>query len=97
MLNISTMKTGQLTLARLSNTGDRYTMHMTTGTATLRAWEEAGWDQPAPQLPSLEVKLDVPVEEFTQDISGQHYIIAYGDHLQTLRDFCYLKNIAIKI
>lgn len=97
MLNISTMKTGRLTLARLSNTGDKYTMHMTTGTATLRSWEEAGWDQPAPQLPSLEVELDVPVEEFTQNISGQHYIIAYGDHLQTLSDFCYLKNIAISI
>ncbi|MBE9601886.1 hypothetical protein [Pedobacter sp. MC2016-24] len=95
MLNISTMKIGQLTLARLSNTGGRYTMHMTTGMATLRAWEEAGWDQPAPQLPSLEVELDVPVEEFTQNISGQHYIIAYGDHLRTLSDFCYLKNIAV--
>jgi hypothetical protein len=50
---------------------------------------------PAPQLPSLEVFLDVPMDDFTQKISGQHYIIAYGDHGQILKDFCYLKDIDI--
>ncbi len=95
LLNISSMKTGRLTMARLSNIGDRYTMHICTGDGKLLSWEEAGWDSPAPQLPSLEIFLDTPVEEFAQKISGQHYIIAYGDHLQILRDFCYLKNIKI--
>jgi len=95
LLNISTMKTGKLTLARLSNVGVDYTMHIATGEGQLKSWEEAGWDYPAPQLPSLEIFLDVPVEEFTQKISGQHYIIAYGDHAQAMRDFCYLKNISV--
>jgi L-arabinose isomerase len=95
LLNISTLKTGRLTLARLSNTGDQYVMHICTGEGKLKSWEEAGWDYPAPQLPSLEIFLDVPVEDFTQKISGQHYIIAYGDHLQSLKDFCYLKNITV--
>lgn len=95
LLNISTMKTGRLTMARLSNTGDRYTMHICTGEGKLKSWEEAGWDFPAPQLPSLEIFLDSPIEEFAQKISGQHYIIAYGDHSQTLRDFCYLKDIKV--
>lgn len=93
LLNISAMKTGPLTIVRLSNRGDQYLMHVCTGTAKLRAWEEAGWEQPAPQLPSLEVFLDKPVAEFAQHITGQHYIIAYGDHTRVLRDFCYLKNI----
>ena len=93
LLNISTMKTGKLTIVRLSNTGDRYTMHICTGEGKLKAWEEAGWDYPAPQLPSLEIFLDAPVEDFAQKISGQHYIIAYGDHSQALRDFCFIKNI----
>jgi L-fucose isomerase-like protein len=93
LLNISTMKTGRLTLARLSNTGERYTMHICGGEGKLKSWEEAGWDYPAPQLPSLEIFTDTPVEEFAQNISGQHYIIAYGDHTQALRDFCYLKDI----
>ena len=95
LLNISRVKTGRLTLARLSNTGSQYTMHICTGEGKLKVWEEAGWDDPAPQLPSLEVFLDVPREEFTQKISGQHYMIAYGDHRQALKDFCYLKDIRV--
>ena len=95
LLNISTMKTGKLTMARLSNTGSKYTMHICTGEGKLKSWEEAGWDYPAPQLPSLEIFLDSPVEEFTQKISGQHYIIAYGDHTQALRDYCYLTDIKV--
>ncbi len=95
LLNVSVMKTGKLTLARLSNAGNEYTMHICTGEGKLKSWEEAGWDFPAPQLPSLEIFLDIPVEEFAQHISGQHYIIAYGDHTETLKDFCYLKNIKL--
>ena len=82
-------------MARLSNSADQYTMHIVTGEAKLKAWEEAGWDQPAPQLPSLEIFLDSPVEDFAQNISGQHYIIAYGDCSNALKDFCFLKNINI--
>ncbi len=95
LLNVSTMKTGRLTMARLSNTGDRYTMHICGGEGKLKSWEEAGWDAPAPQLPSLEIFTDSPVEDFVQNISGQHYMIAYGDHSQALRDFCYLKDIDV--
>lgn len=95
LLNVSTMKTGRLTMVRLSNKGDQYTMHICTGEGKLKSWEEAGWDYPAPQLPSLEIFTDSPVEDFIQKISGQHYIIAYGDHAQTLRDFCYLKEIKV--
>jgi L-arabinose isomerase len=95
LLNISTLKTGKLTLARLSNRGDKYTMHICTGEGKLKSWEEAGWDHPAPQLPSLEIFLDTPVEDFAQKVSGQHYIIAYGNHLQALCDFCYLEGISV--
>jgi L-fucose isomerase-like protein len=95
LLNISAVKTGPLTIARLSNTADQYTMHICTGEGRFRSWEEAGWDQPAPQLPSLEIFLDTPVEAFAQKISGQHYILVYGDHVQKIADFCYLKNIKV--
>jgi L-fucose isomerase-like protein len=95
LLNISTIKTGRLTLARLTNTGDKYTMHICTGEGKLKAWEEAGWDYPAPQLPSLDIHLDVPVDGFAQKVAGQHYIIAYGDHTGVLKDYCYLKNIEV--
>lgn len=95
LLNISALKTGKLTLARLTNTGNKYTMHISTGEGKLKAWEEAGWDYPAPQLPSLDIYLDVPVDDFAQKVAGQHYIIAYGNHTGVLKEFCYLKDIEI--
>lgn len=95
LLNISKLRTGNITLARLSNTGDRYTMHLCLGEGKLKSWEEVGWDHPSPQLPSLEIFLNVPMEDFTQKISGQHYIIAYGDYGESLKNFCYLNEIEI--
>jgi hypothetical protein len=95
LLNISTMKTGKLTMARLSNTGSKYSMHICTGEGKLKSWEESGWDYPAPQLPSLDIFLDVPVSDFSQKITGQHYIIVYGNHTQALKDYCYLTDIEV--
>lgn len=84
-----------MTLARLANTGNHYSMHIITGTAKPVTWEEAGWEQPAPQLPSFELTLDQPVDDFSEKVSGQHYIVAYGDQTGVLKDFCYLKNINV--
>jgi L-fucose isomerase-like protein len=96
VLNISRVKTGRVTLCRLASRGDRYRMHIVTGEAVpARSWEEAGWDQPAPQLPGLEVVLDGPVEDFAQKVLGQHYIIAHGDHRSQLIDFCRLLGIDV--
>ena len=95
LLNISEVKTGRMTLARLANTGNHYTMHIVTGTAKPVKWEEAGWEQPAPQLPSFELTLDRPLDDFSEKVSGQHYIVAYGDQTGLLKDFCYLKNINV--
>ena len=94
MLSVSKLKTGRVTLCRLTSTGDRYQLHMVTGEAVApRAWEEAGWDPPAPQLPSLEIVLDTPVEQFAQNVMGQHYILAYGDRAEALRDLCGILGI----
>lgn len=96
LLNISKIKTGKVTLCRLASRGDAYRMHIATGEAvTPRKWEEAGWDQPAPQLPGLEILLDTPVEEFTQKVLGQHYILAYGDYRKPLMDLCWLLGISV--
>ena len=53
VLNVSTLKTGRVTLCRLASRGDHYRMHIVSGEAvTPRPWEEAGWAPPAPQLPA---------------------------------------------
>lgn len=59
------------------------------------SWEECGWAPPAPQLPSLEVTLSIPVPEFAQKVSSQHIIVSYGDQTQELKDLCYLLGIEI--
>jgi len=96
ILNVSKVKTGRVTLCRLTAAGDRYAMHVVTGQAVSpRAWEECGWAPPAPRLPSLEVILDVPVEDFAQKVLSQHYIIAYGDVTGEISELCRLLHIEV--
>jgi len=94
ILNISKVKTGKVTLARLGYSNNDYIMHVVTGMAVEpRSWEEVGWEPPAPQLPSLEVILDTPVDDFAQQVMGQHYIVTYGDNTEVLKDICKLMDI----
>lgn len=97
LLNISKVKPGYVTCARLVYLKGTYKMHVYTAEAkTPPAWNEFGWDDPAPQLPSLEVYPDsCTVEEFAQKVSGQHVIIAYGNYVEHLRDFCKMMNIEL--
>ncbi len=96
LLNVSRVKTGRVTLARLTYTGNRYGMHIATGEArSPRKWEEAGWAPPAPQLPSLEIVLDGPIDDFIQKVLGQHYILSYGDHREALVDLCNLLGVEV--
>jgi len=96
LLNVSKVKTGKVTLCRLTSSGDRYSMHVVTGEAVApRKWEEVGWEPPAPALPSLEVVLDSPVEEFAKKVMSQHYIVLYGDQRDILADFCGLTGVSM--
>ena len=81
LLNVSKAKTGYVTCARLVYLKGKYKMHVYTAEAKAPpAWNEFGWDDPAPQLPSLEVFPDsCTVEEFAQNVSCQHVIVAYGN------------------
>ena len=96
VMNVSKVRTGRVTLCRLGYRGEQYRMHIITGEAVApRKWEEAGWEQPAPQLPGLEVILDTPVDDFAQKILGQHYILAYGDQRAQLVDLCRLLGVEV--
>ena len=97
LLNVSKVKTGYVTCARLVYLNGKYRMHVYTAEAkTPPAWNEYGWDDPAPQLPSLEVFPDsCTVEEFAQNVSGQHVIVAYGNFVEAIRDFCSMMDIEL--
>ncbi len=95
ILNVSKVKTGELTMCRLVYTNGKYYMHMVTGEGvTPRKWEECGWTQPAPQLPGLEIILP-DVEKFTNNVMCQHYIISYGDNTAAIRDLCDILGIEV--
>lgn len=95
ILNVSKVKTGELTMCRLFMENGKYYMHMVTGTGvTPRKWEEAGWTQPAPQLPGLEILMS-DVEAFTQQVMCQHYIISYGDNTEQIRNLCDILGITV--
>lgn len=95
ILNVSKVKTGELTMCRLVATGDRYVMHLCPGTGvTPDKWEEAGWTQPAPQLPGLKIQMK-NVEAFAEHVACQHYMIAYGDITDRMTQLCRILGIDI--
>lgn len=96
LLNVSQLKTGPVTLCRLGFVRGEYMLHVVTGTAqTPRPWEEAGWAPPAPQLPSLEIVFDSPVEEFVQNVLAQHYILAYGNQRGRLTELGAILGVGV--
>ena len=95
ILNVSKVKGGELTMCRLTCIDGEYYMHMVKGFGkTPMKWEEAGWTQPAPQLPGLEILLD-DVESFAQNVMCQHYIISYGDNTEVIKNLCDMLGIQI--
>lgn len=95
ILNVSKVKTGIVTMCRLTYSDGQYYMHMVKGEGvTPRKWEEAGWTQPAPQLPGLEIILE-DVEDFTEKVMCQHYIISYGDNTEEIKNLCDILGIEI--
>lgn len=97
LLNVSKVKTGYVTCARLYYMNGKYKMHVYTADAkTPPVWNEYGWDDPAPQLPSLEVFPDsCTVEDFAQKVACQHVILAYGDYVEEIKDLCKMLGIEI--
>jgi len=97
LLNVSKVKTGYVTCARLAYMKGKYKMHVYTAEAKEPpAWNEYGWDDPAPQLPSLEVFPDsCTVEEFAQNVACQHVIVAYGNFVEEIKDFCKMMDIEL--
>ncbi len=95
LLNVSKVKTGTVTMCRLTNIDGKWFMHMVVGEGeTPRSWEECGWDKPAPQLPSLKINLD-DVENFTENVMCQHYIISYGDNRAAIAEYCKICGIEV--
>ncbi|MBR4769305.1 MAG: hypothetical protein IK090_00060 [Clostridia bacterium] len=95
ILNVSKVKTGTVTMSRLIFKGGKYTMQIILGDGkTPPKWEECGWDQPAPQLSALNIRIP-DVERFAENVACQHYIITYGDNRQAIRNLCAILGIDV--
>ena len=95
ILNVSKVKTGTVTMSRLTYMNGKYVMQMVLGNGkTPPKWEECGWDQPAPQLSALEIELP-SVERFVDNVACQHYIITYGDNRAKIRNLCSILEIEV--
>ncbi len=95
ILNISKVKTGELTMSRLVYKNGKYMMHVVHGNGvTPPKWEEYGWAQPAPQLPSLKIEME-NVDDFAQHVACQHYVITYGDNRAQIRNICSILGIEV--
>ncbi len=93
LLCVSKVKPGDLTMCRLGYVNGKYVMHALKGQGvTPRPWEEIGWDDPAPQLPSLEIIMD-DVPDFAEKVLAQHYIITYGDNMAKIKALCDILGI----
>ena len=95
ILNVSKVKTGTVTMSRLTFKDGKYTMQIILGEGkTPPKWEECGWDQPAPQLSALEIRIP-DVERFAENVACQHYIITYGDNRQAIRNLSAILGIEV--
>ena len=95
ILNVSKVKTGTVTMSRLFFEDGKYKMHLVVGEGkTPPKWEEAGWTQPAPQLPGLQIFLN-DVDKFAQNVMCQHYIISYGDNTELISNLCNMLGVEI--
>ena len=95
ILNVSKVKTGVVTMSRLTYMNGKYVMQILLGNGkTPPKWEECGWDQPAPQLSALEIEIP-SVERFADNVACQHYIITYGDNRVKIRNLCAILGIEV--
>ena len=97
LLNVSKVKTGEVTIVRLAQVDGDLVLHAARGVAkTPETWEEAGWAPPAPQLPSIEVFFETgESESFLKDVMGQHYIVTYGDNLELIKNYGMITGIEV--
>jgi len=94
--NVSSLKNGPVTFARLYVEDGKFRMFISKGQADPHPkWTEIGWAEPTPNFPSFLLKLEIPVQTYLENVPGQHIIMVYGDWVEQLKDLCGLLDIAV--
>ncbi len=97
LMNISQLKTGEITLFNIFNVEGKLNMQVFTGKSAIpEDFQEEGWDQhKGPVLPALKIELDAGIEYFKKNIKGPHYLIVYGNHEDIIKKYCYFSKISV--
>lgn len=94
--NVSKMKTGKVTYARLYQAGDNYRMFLAEGEALDNPkWTESGWADPTPDFPSVLLRPGMDVTTYLENVPGQHIVMVYGEHKAEMEILCDLLGIAV--
>ena len=83
------MKPGKVTAVDICGHGDNFRMSVMVGDAIPCGMEFPG----NPMTIQFEKPLDQINEEIMEHGSGHHWMVAYGDHSETLRRFCKIKGM----
>ena len=99
IMNISKLKTGEITLMNLSANDGKLNLQLLKGNSeTPEVFQEEGWTSSCgPMIPGLKIKTDFDVEKFKENIKGPHYIVYYGDLQQEMTAYCKLTGIDLTI
>lgn len=94
--NVSKMKTGKVTYGRLYQRGDTYRMFLAEGEALPNPkWTESGWAEPTPDFPSILLKPGMSVQDYLENVPGQHILLVYGEHKKEIELLCKLLGIEV--
>lgn len=93
LMNSSPYEEGKITFARMSAKGDRYRMHIATGTTVADIGKVHELD--CPVYPGGEIILDGDTDHFGAHVMSQHYAATYADVKIPLIEFCKLLGIEI--
>ena len=94
--NVSRMKTGEVTYARLYETNGEYKLFLGKGEACPNPkWTEAGWCEPTPDFPSVLLKPGKDLQYYQETVPGQHIIMVYGDYEKDIELFCKFMGIEV--
>lgn len=92
--NVSKVKTGLVTFARLYHENNQFKMFISRGLAQdCPKWTELGWSTPTPDFPSVKLQLEMPVQKYLETVPGQHIVMVYGDWKEQLVELCNLLRI----
>ncbi len=94
--NVSKLKTGHVTFARLFEEDGKYKMFLTTGEAMPNPkWTEHGWCEPTPDFPAVLLKPNMDMQHYQEVVPGQHVIMVYGEHEKDMELFCKFMDIEV--